>query len=95
MCLTVKFLFGKALRQTTGCVTSLLKLAGLDWSVPGFSTLGRRRKTPFGEHSLSLVAGSWRKTHLSINEKIRAVELTSKTVGDAPFVGQTVHQTNC
>ena len=35
-CLTLKALFGLALRQTTGLVASLLKLAGLDWPVPGF-----------------------------------------------------------
>ena len=43
-CLTVKVLFGLPLRQTTGFVASLLKLAGLDWSVPDFSTLCRRQK---------------------------------------------------
>lgn len=32
------------LRQTTGLVASLLELAGLDWPVPGFSTLSRRQK---------------------------------------------------
>ena len=30
-CLTLKALFGLPLRQTTGLVASLLKLAGLDW----------------------------------------------------------------
>ena len=30
-CLTIKVLFGLPLRQTTGFVASLLKLAGLDW----------------------------------------------------------------
>lgn len=44
-CLTIKVLFGLALRQTTGFVASLLKLAGLDWSVPDFSSLSRRQKT--------------------------------------------------
>jgi len=43
-CLTVKVLFGLPLRQTTGFVESLLKLAGLDWSVPDYSTLCRRQK---------------------------------------------------
>jgi hypothetical protein len=38
-------LFGKALRQTTGIVESLLCLIGLDWDVPDFSTLSRRQKT--------------------------------------------------
>lgn len=43
-CLTLKALFGLALRQTTGLVASLLKLAGLDLPVPDFSTLCRRQK---------------------------------------------------
>jgi hypothetical protein len=44
-CLTLKVVFGMALRQTTGMVESLLRLAGLDWSVPDFSMLFRRQKT--------------------------------------------------
>ena len=44
-CLTMKVLFGMALRQTTGFVESLLRLSGLDWAVPDFSTLSRRQKT--------------------------------------------------
>ncbi len=35
---------GLALRQATGLVESLLRLAGLDWTVPDFSTLSRRQK---------------------------------------------------
>ena len=44
-CLTMKVLFGMALRKTTGFVESLLGLIGLDWTVPDFSTLSRRQKT--------------------------------------------------
>lgn len=44
-CLTPKVLFGLPLRQTTGVVESLLRLVGLDWAVPHFSTLSRRQKT--------------------------------------------------
>ncbi len=44
-CLTLKVLFGMALRQTTGFVESLLGLIGLPWSVPDFSTLSRRQRT--------------------------------------------------
>ena len=44
-CLTMKVLFGMALRQTTGFVESLLRLVGLDWTAPDFSTLSRRQKT--------------------------------------------------
>ena len=56
-CLTMKVLFGMvdivaplvratmSTRQTTGFVESLLRLVGLDWDVPDFSTLSRRQKT--------------------------------------------------
>jgi hypothetical protein len=33
------------LGQTTGSVQSLLRLVGLDWAVPDFSTLCRRQRT--------------------------------------------------
>ena len=41
--MTLKSLFGLALRQTTGLVESVLKLCGLSWPVPDFSTLCRRQ----------------------------------------------------
>ncbi|SDY91015.1 IS5 family transposase, partial [Citreimonas salinaria] len=44
-CLSIKVLFKLPLRQTAGMVASLLRLAGLNWSVPDFSTLCRRQKT--------------------------------------------------
>lgn len=43
--LTIKILFKPTLCQTSGMVTSPLKLAGPDWPVPDFSTLCRRQKT--------------------------------------------------
>ena len=42
-CLTLKNLFGLALRQSTGLVQSVLQLSGLAWPVPDFSTLCRRQ----------------------------------------------------
>ena len=45
-CLSIKVLFGLALRQTIGMVASLLTMASLeDWPVPDYSTLCRRQKT--------------------------------------------------
>ncbi len=44
-CLSIKVLFGLAMRQTIGMVASLLNLAGLDWPVPDFSTLCRRQRS--------------------------------------------------
>ena len=41
----MKVQFGMAFRQTTGFVESLLRLVGLDWTLPDFSTLSRRQKT--------------------------------------------------
>jgi hypothetical protein len=43
-CLTMKVLFGRALRQTTGFVESLLGLIDLDWAMPNVSTFSRRQK---------------------------------------------------
>ena len=43
-CLSIKCLFGLPLRQSIGMVESLLKLAGLDWPAPDFSTISRRQK---------------------------------------------------
>jgi IS5 family transposase len=36
-------LFGLPLRQTVGLVESLIRMAGLDWPVPDYSTLCRRQ----------------------------------------------------
>jgi hypothetical protein len=44
-CLSIKCLFGLALRQSLGLVESLLRMAGLDWKVPDFSTVSRRQKS--------------------------------------------------
>ncbi len=44
-CLTLKVRFGLPLRQTAGFVESLLRLVGLNWAVPDYSTLSRRQKT--------------------------------------------------
>jgi hypothetical protein len=44
-CLTIKVLFKLPLRQATGMVASLLKMANLNWAVPDYTTLCRRQKT--------------------------------------------------
>ncbi len=41
-CLSIKCLFGLALHQSLGLMQSLLRLAKLDWRMPGFSTISRR-----------------------------------------------------
>ncbi len=43
-CLTVKCLFNLPLRQALGLVQSLLRLAGLPWLAPDYSTVCRRQK---------------------------------------------------
>lgn len=124
-CLTMKVLFGMPLRQTTGFVQSLLRLVGLDWAVPNFSTLCRRQKTlkvslphrggtgPLnllidstgikaegeGEWNARKHGGSkrriWRKIHIGIDEEtleVRAVEVTSSNIGDAPMLPELLNQ---
>ena len=44
-CLTIKVLFNLPLRQSTGMVAGLLKLAILDWALPDYTTLCRLQKT--------------------------------------------------
>jgi Transposase DDE domain len=44
-CLSIKCLFGLALRQSLGLLESLLRMAGLDWRVPDFSTVSRHQKS--------------------------------------------------
>ena len=125
-CLTLKVLFGMPLRQTTGFVESLLRLAGLDWAVPDYSTLCRRQKMlsvtlPYhlGTGPLNLLIDStgikaegegewnarkhggpkrriWRKIHIGIDEEtleVRAVEVTTSNVGDAPILPELLNQT--
>ncbi|MEP3329572.1 IS5 family transposase [Sedimentitalea sp.] len=41
-CLTLRMVYKQPLRQTEGLVRGLVRLMGLDLSVPGFSTLSRR-----------------------------------------------------
>lgn len=124
-CLTIKVLFGLPLRQTTGFVESLLELAGLDWTVPDFSTLCRRQRTlsviiPYqgspgplhllidstgikaegeGEWNARKHGGPkrrlWRKIHIGIDGEtleIRAVEVTSSGIGDAPMLPDLLDQ---
>jgi hypothetical protein len=124
-CLTMKVLFGLALRQTTGFMESLLRLIGLDWDVPDFSTLSRRQKTlavniphrgsqgPLhllidstgikvegeGEWNARKHGGPkrrvWRKIHIGIDEEtleVRAVEVTSSDIGDAPMLPELLAQ---
>lgn len=124
-CLTIKVLFGLPLRQTTGFVESLLKLVGLDWAVPDFSTLCRRQKAlnvslPYrgGNGPLNLLIDStgikaegegewnarkhggpkrriWRQIHIGIDEEtleVRAVEVTTNNVGDAPMLPELLGQ---
>jgi len=43
-CLMIKNLFGLALRQAMGMVSSLLKLSGLHWPVPDYTTVCRRQQ---------------------------------------------------
>lgn len=43
-CLIIKSLLRLSLRMVTGFVQSLIKLSGLNWTAPDYSTLCRRQK---------------------------------------------------
>ncbi|WCM95493.1 IS5 family transposase [Acidovorax sp. GBBC 1281] len=124
-CLSIKCLFGQPLRQALGMVQSLLKLAGVNWPVPDFSTVCRRQKDlqvqlnyqPRSSPLHLLVDSTgikflgegeckrkrhgaeyrreWRKVHLGIDAQtleIRAIEVTSNAIGDAPMLPQLLAQ---
>ena len=124
-CLTLKVMFGMPLRQTTGFVESLLKLAGLGWEAPDFSTLCRLQmmlnvNLPYrgGTGPLNLLIDStgiktegegewnarkhggskrrvWRKINIGIDEEtleVRAVEITTSNIGDAPMLPKLLNQ---
>lgn len=61
-CLTLKFLFGFPLRQTTGFVQSLLRLLGLDWAAPEQLPATRRSVrsgfwiAPCGDDGVGIIA---------------------------------------
>ena len=42
-CLMIKSIFRLSLRMVTGFVQSLIKLCGLDWTAPDYTTLCRRQ----------------------------------------------------
>ncbi|UIK01274.1 transposase (plasmid) [Rhizobium leguminosarum] len=44
LCLTLRVVYGLALRQTQGLMRSVAALMGFDIAVPDFSTLSRRSK---------------------------------------------------
>ena len=147
----MKVLFGMPLRQTTGFVESLLRLVGLDWVVPDFSTLCRRQKAlnvglpyrggtgplnllidstgikaPSRQHPTDAPAGQWKvkasgtresmagrndvfgarytSTARQANDtfagrgmdeetlEVRAVEVTTRNVGDAPMLPELLDQ---
>jgi hypothetical protein len=43
-CLSIKCLFNLALRQSLGMLENVLRVAGLNWSVPDFSTVCRSQE---------------------------------------------------
>lgn len=57
-CLTMKVLFGMALRQTTGFVESFLRLVDLDWAVPDFQHVEPAPEGRGLDHSLPRLAGA-------------------------------------
>lgn len=117
LCLTLKGLFHLPLRQVTGLVASLLRLAKLDWPVPDYTLLCRHQKSlsvdlggrpnsgglhlPIDSTGIKMIGEGewktrkygvsyrrqWRKVHIGINAQtldIRAIEVTTNAVGDAP-----------
>ena len=124
-CLMLKVLLQFLLRQATGFVESPIKLSGLSWPAPDYSTLSRRQKTidiqiphQKSQQGLHLLVDStgikilgegewkrkkhkaeyrrqWRKINIGIDAttlQIRAVEVTSNSVGDSEVLPNLLDQ---
>ena len=94
-CLTMKVLFGMALRQTTGFVESLLRLIDLDWAVPNFSTLQPSPEDPEGQHPLSRIAGPAApadRQHRHQGRRRRRVERPQAWRHETPRLAQDPHR---
>ena len=82
-CLTIKVLFKLPLRQTTGMVASLLKMANLDWTVPDCSTLCRRQKT-------LAVQIAYRRADGPLNLLVDSTGINFLGDGEWPIAGKTI-----
>lgn len=73
-CLSIKMLFKLALREIVGMVASLLRLTGLDWPVPDYSTLCRRQKTLMVQIPYCRVGDPVRRRHVKADEILHLVD---------------------
>jgi hypothetical protein len=96
-CLTLKVLLGLPLRQTTGFVQNLLRLVGLDWAAQASRPKVKASGTPASTAAPSAAFGA-RFTYLArqgIDEEtleVRAVEVTTNNIGDAPMLPELLNQ---
>ena len=101
-CLTIKCLFGQPLRQTLGLVQSLLRMAGLTWPVPDYSTVCRRQNSlnvqvhyRASEKGLHLLADSTGIKFLGEGEwkskKHRPVDLWTTRIAELPTSPTGLH----
>jgi DDE family transposase len=94
--LTLRAVFGLALRQTEGLIGSILRLLGLDLAVPDHSTLSRRAETlevprprsgsaraPAGRQHGAEAVWCWRVAGREARQR------------DAPLLAQTPHRQRC
>jgi hypothetical protein len=90
-CLMLKVLFGIMHCQTTGFFYNLLRMVGLDWTTPDFSTLCRRQRTLNVSlpHHGSTVPLNLLIDSIGIDEEtleVRVAEVTFSNIGDAPML---------
>ena len=69
----IKSLFRLSLRMVTGFVQSLIKLCGLNWTAPDYTTLCRRQKHID-------IAISYQSSSLERNELLRTVTRLGRTL---------------
>nr|MBV0881036.1 transposase [Noviherbaspirillum sp. L7-7A] len=84
-CLTVAWLLGLSLRRAIEQTKSLLKTASLDWQVPDYSTLSRRKKQ-FGRLAVEGFCHGKTQAHLLVYDRGVSVVLNSDELGPNHYI---------
>jgi hypothetical protein len=79
-CLTVARILGVSLRRAIEETKNLLKTASLDWQVPDYSTLSRRKKQ-FGRLAVEGFCHSTTQAHLLVCDRGVSVVVNSAKLG--------------
>lgn len=84
-CLTVARILSVSLRRAIEEIKTVIKAASLDWQVPDYSTLSRRKKR-FGRLSVESFCHGKTQAHLLVSDSGVSVVLNSVELGPTHYI---------